>query len=69
MNDRGQFAPEYEGRILVENYNGVFIVKLTNLSITDAGMYRCGVLGFASTYDDFELTTSGKTLLLHSPIE
>ncbi|XP_057212441.1 uncharacterized protein LOC130567930 isoform X3 [Triplophysa rosa] len=58
VNNRGQLAPEYEGRILVENYIGVFIVKLINLSITDAGKYRCGVSGFASTYDDFELTIS-----------
>lgn len=62
VNNRGQVAPGYEGRILTENYIGVFVVRLINPSITDAGKYRCGVSGFPSTYDEFEFTIYGKIL-------
>ncbi|XP_043102491.1 uncharacterized protein LOC122350223 isoform X2 [Puntigrus tetrazona] len=55
---RGQFASQYEGRAFITNYNGGFEVKITNLSITDAGRYRCGVIGIPETYEDVQVTIS-----------
>lgn len=69
VNNRGQVATGYEGRIFTKNYIGVFVVRFINLSKTDAGKYRCGVSGFPSTYDEFELNIYGKTSFLHSLIE
>lgn len=61
MNSRGQVAPLYEGRIYISNYNGEFEVRITDLTVRDAGKYRCGVRVYLSTYDDVEVTVSGKT--------
>lgn len=60
VNNRRQVASMYRGRIFVTNNNGEFEVIITNLSVMDAGMYRCGFSGFPKTYEYVEVTVSGK---------
>ncbi|XP_018963871.1 uncharacterized protein LOC109094612 isoform X2 [Cyprinus carpio] len=61
VNNRGQAASLYIGRIFITNYDGEFEVKITGLSIMDAGRYRCGVRGFPNTYQDVQVTVSELT--------
>ncbi|XP_067251075.1 CMRF35-like molecule 1 isoform X2 [Chanodichthys erythropterus] len=58
VNSRGQVAPLYEGRISISNYNGEFEVRITDLTVIDAGKYRCGVRIYPHTYEDVEVTVS-----------
>lgn len=61
VNNRGQAASLYRGRIFITNSDEEFVVKITNLSIMDAGRYRCGVRGVPATYQDVQVAVSGKT--------
>lgn len=63
VNNRGQAASLYIGRIFITNYDGEFEVKITGLSIMDAGRYRCGVRDFPNTYQDVQITVSGMMFL------
>ncbi len=60
VNNRGQAATMYQGRIFITNYNGVFEVIIKDLSVMDAGMYGCGFRGFPATYEYDKITFSGK---------
>ncbi|KAK7135839.1 hypothetical protein R3I94_014498 [Phoxinus phoxinus] len=59
VNNRGQVAPLYRGRIFINNYYGEFEVIFTDLSVMDAGMYMCVVGWFPDTYERAEVTVSG----------
>ncbi len=63
VNNRGQAASLYRRRIFITNSDEEFEVKMTNLSIRDAGRYRCGVIGFPDTYQDVQVTLSGMMFL------
>lgn len=71
VNNRGQVASLYKGRIFIRNNNGEFQVIITDLSVMDAGTYRCGVRMYPYTYEDVEVTVSGKIFcfFLHSLIK
>lgn len=62
VNDRGQVAPLYQGRIFINNYYGEFEVIFTDMSVMDAGMYRCGFRGLPYIYESVEVTVSGEIL-------
>lgn len=60
VNNRGWVASLYEGRIFSNNYKGEFEVRITDPSVMDAGIYRCGVTIYPDTYESIEVTVSGK---------
>ncbi|XDV49055.1 hypothetical protein PO909_018379 [Leuciscus waleckii] len=59
VSNRGYVAPLYRGRIFINNYNGGFEVKITDLSVMDAGIYICGFRGYPGIYERVEVTVSG----------
>lgn len=61
VNNRGYASNLYRGRIFITNYDGIFQVRMTKLSIQDAGRYRCGVRGIPVTYEDVQVTVSELT--------
>ncbi|XP_052460275.1 uncharacterized protein LOC128018659 isoform X1 [Carassius gibelio] len=58
VNNKGQFTPMYQGRILITNNIGEFEVIITDLSLMDPGTYGCGFSGFPKTYEFVEVTVS-----------
>ncbi|XP_067269903.1 uncharacterized protein [Pseudorasbora parva] len=58
VNNRGQVASLYRGRIFINNYYGEFEVIITDLSVMDAGKYSCGVRWLLDTYEVVEVTVS-----------
>ncbi|XP_052418594.1 uncharacterized protein LOC127962994 isoform X2 [Carassius gibelio] len=61
VNSRGYEANLYRGRIFFTNYYGRFEVRMTKLSMMDAGRYRCGFSSFPATYQYVQVTVSELT--------
>jgi len=64
VNNRGQYTPLYRGRIFIINYSGEFEVRITHLSVMDAGMYSCGFTGVSWSFESVEVTFSGEIFFL-----
>ncbi|XP_058641735.1 uncharacterized protein LOC131546275 isoform X2 [Onychostoma macrolepis] len=58
VNNGGQVATMYQGRIFITDYNGVFKVIIIGLSVMDAGVYGCGFRGLPATYEYVKITVS-----------
>ncbi|XP_026109034.1 uncharacterized protein LOC113081184 isoform X1 [Carassius auratus] len=61
VNNRGNVANLYRGRIFFTNYDGRFEVRMTKLRMMDAGRYRCGVRGIPATYQYVQVNVSELT--------
>ncbi|XP_039513747.1 uncharacterized protein LOC120469092 isoform X2 [Pimephales promelas] len=59
VNNRGQLYNHLNlGRIFINNYSGEFEVRITHLSVMDAGMYSCGFRGVSWSFESVEVTFS-----------
>lgn len=60
VNSRGQVASLYKGRISISKNYRHFQVRITDLSVMDAGIYGCAVKRYPYSYQVVEVTVSGK---------
>ncbi|XP_039513750.1 uncharacterized protein LOC120469093 isoform X1 [Pimephales promelas] len=68
VNNSGQYTPLYRGRIFINNYNGEFEVRITDLSVMDTGMYSCGFSWFPKTFESVEVTFSDLSGVTSAPL-
>ncbi|XP_039513745.1 uncharacterized protein LOC120469090 isoform X2 [Pimephales promelas] len=69
VNNRGQLYNHlYLGRIFINNYSGEFEVRITHLSVMDAGIYSCGFRGVSWSFESVEVTFSDLSRVTTAPL-